>query len=309
MKLGRKCQLKVEVDPQRRGDLIEGSSTLTIPRNATVEFEITRQFWGNSQEATFRVLNLAERTRNLIAKDPFALTEYRAIQFWAGYEDFPLPLCFNGFVRSATSYRRGQDMVTEISAYDGGMAMVNGWTAQTLAQGTTVRDALLSLAKALPRLAGSPIVGDFPGSNLRGKVLFGNTWSLILQESGNLATIDNGQVKVLQPDEAIDAGIPLIDASTGLLGSPRRTPNKLEFAMLFEPRLTVGQFVELQSTTNRLYNGAYKVTGFNHRGAAPSTGPDATASVIPVVNGDCTSTVSLFFGLGEFQLVEAAVVQ
>lgn len=309
MKLGRKCQLKVEIDPVAVGDAMQGSNTLTIPKNLTIEFEVTRAFLSSSQEATFRVINLAERTRSRIQKDPYALTEFRAIQFRAGYEDFPIPLVFNGFVRSATSYRRGTEMVTEINAYDGGLAMANGFTAQTIASGVSVRDLLTQLAKSLPRVAGAPIVGDFAGENLRGKVLFGNTWSLILQESGNLATIDNGQVKILNPDEAITAGIPLIDSSTGLLGSPKRTPTKLEFAMLFEPRLTIGQIVELRSTTNRLYNGTYKVTGFSHQGAAPSTGEDSSASVTPVVGGQCVSNVSLFFGPSELRLVQGAVVQ
>lgn len=309
MKLGRKCQLKVEVDPRAVGDTIQAQNTLTIPRNATIEFEITRQFLSSSQEASFRVLNLAERTRNLLQKDPYALTEFRAIQFRAGYEDFPIPLVFNGFVRSATSYRRGTEMVTEITAYDGGLAMANGFTAQTIGSGVSVRDLLTQLAKSLPRVAGQPLVGDFTGSNLRGKVLFGNTWSLILQESGNLATIDNGQVKILQPSEAIEAAIPLIDSSTGLLGSPKRTPTKIEFTMLFEPRLTVGQIIELRSTTNRLYNGTYKVTGFQHRGVAPSTGEDSSASVTPVVAGQCVSVVSLFFGPSELKIVQGAVVQ
>ena len=309
MKLGRKCQLKIEVNPRAVGNTIQGTNTLTIPANLTIEFEISRQFLSSSQTATFRVLNLGPETRDLLQKDPYAMTEFRAVQFRAGYEDAPIPLVFNGFVRSATSFRRGTEIVTEITAYDGGLAMANGWTSETLGAGTSVRDLLLKLAKSLPRISGEAIVGNFPTENLRSKVLFGNTWALILQESGNLATIDNGQVKALNPEEAIDAGLPLIDASTGLLGTPRRTPTKLEFTMLFEPRLTVGALVELQSRTVRLYNGTYKVTGFQHRGAAPSTGPNPAAPVVPVVGGECVSVVSLFFGPAELTTVRGTVVQ
>lgn len=300
MKFGRRGELKVEINPRAAADnTLQGSNTLTIPEDITIEFEVSRAFISSSQEATFRVLNLREAERNLLQKDPYALTEFRAIQFRAGYEQFPLALVFNGFVRSATSWRRSAtEMVTEITAYDGGLAMANGWTAQTLAAGNTTNQVVTALAKLLPRMTGSPIVGDFPTKNLRAKVLFGNTWSLILSETGNLATIDNGQVKALNLDEAIDAPVQVIESDSGLLGSPRRTPTKIEFDMIFEPRLTIGQIVELRSIVNRALNGVYKVTGLSHRG-----------TISPVVSGECKTSVSLFFGPGELKLVSGNLLQ
>lgn len=294
----RKCKLSVEVAPDAKG---VPTGSVTFPEELKVEFEITRNFLASSQEATFRVHNLTERTRNLVAKDAYALTEFRAIQFRAGRaRDASLALCFNGFVRSAYSSRRSGavDVVTEISAYDGGLAIANGFTAQTIAAGSSVRDVITNLARTLPRIAGTPVVGDFPGENLRGKVLFGNTWNLIVQESGNLATIDNNQVKVLQPSEAFEAQIPVITSASGLLGTPRRTQTKLEVDLLFEPRLTVGQIVELRSDVSKLYNGTYKVAGFTHRG-----------TISPSEGGEATTTVSLFFGDAEFRIVRAQLVQ
>lgn len=55
--------------------------------------------------------------------------------------------------------------------------------------------------------------------------------------------------------------------------------------MLFEPRLTIGQQVQLQSQTNRIFNGMYKVMGFEHSGM-----------ISPAVGGDCKSSVSLWLG-------------
>lgn len=298
MKFIRRCQLSVEVSPNAQGVT---QNNLTIPEELTVEFEISRQSLASSQEATFRVMNLSEHTRNRIFKDPYALTEFRAVQFRAGYRDDPvLPLCFNGFLREATSYRMsgGTEMVTELKAYDGGLAMANGFTSQTIASGTSIADVLRFLAKQLPRISGTPIVGEFPVTNKRGKVLLGNTWQLLLEESGGLATIDNGQVKVLNYNEAIAAEIPVINSQSGLLGSPRRAATKLDVEMLFEPRLTVGQIVQLDSVSNKLFNGTFKVMGFVHRG-----------TISPAVAGDCKSTVSLFFGSSELKIVQASLVQ
>lgn len=301
MKFGRRCQLSVEVNPSTTpgSDFAEGRNNIVIPPEKTIEFEISRQSLGSSQEAVFRVLNLGEKTRNLIFKDPYALTEYRAIQFRAGYADQPfLPLCFNGFVRSATSSRPGDDWVTEISAYDGGLQMANAFTAQTIASGQSVAETLKLLANSLPRVAGAPVIGEFPATNKRGKVLFGPTWNVILQESQGLAVFDNGQVKILNVDEAIAAEIPVINADSGLIGSPRRTQTSLEIETLLETRLTLGQIVKLESLTNKFFNGLYKVMGFTHRG-----------TISPAVGGNCTTTISLFYGAGEFRNVQANLVQ
>lgn len=298
MKFIRRCQLSVEVSPNAQG---VAQSNLTIPEELTVEFEISRQSLASSQEATFRVFNLSQKTRGLIFKDPYALTEFRAVQFRAGYRDDPvLPLCFNGFMRSAVSYRPsgGTEMITEIKAYDGGLAMANGFTSQTIASGTSVATMLSLLAKQLPRISGSPVIGAFPVTNKRGTVLLGNTWALLLELSGGLATIDNGQVKALNYNEAIAAEIPVINSESGLLGSPQRSSTKIDVEMLFEPRLTLGQVVQLESRDSKLFNGTYKVMGFTHRG-----------TISPAVAGACSSLVSLFFGSSELQIVQANLVQ
>lgn len=298
MKLGRRCELKVEINPVSVSpDRTEGSNTLVIPQDLTIEFEITRQLWSSSQEGTFRIINLGEGTRDLLTKDKMATNEFRAIQFWAGYESFPRPRIFNGFVSNATSYRRGTEIVTEINAYDGGMAMANGYTSRTIAPNMERTQLLAELGRSLPGISGDPIIGNVPGKNLRGQVLFGNTWALILQESSQLAAIDNGQMKVLAMADVIQTDFDLIDSSSGLLGSPRRTPTKLEFTMIFEPRLTIGQIIELRSSSNKLYNGTYKVMGFTHSGV-----------ISPVVSGKCETVVSLFFGTKEWKKVKGVIV-
>ena len=310
MKFGRRCQLKVEVDPVLASDgTRQGSNTLTIPQNIAIEFNIQRSFNSTSQTGSFRIIGLGEETRNRIQRDPYATGLILAIQFWAGYDGEPMALCFNGTVMSATSYATSgsPDFITEIVAYDGGFATANGFTSATIIAKTSVRDVLVSLARSLPAVSKTPLVGDFPQQILRGQALLGNTWSIIGQIVGaagiNLATIDNGQVKILNPDEAIDGDIPLIESDTGLLGTPRRTATALEFDMIFEPRLTLGQVIELKSATNKIYNNSYKVVAFNHHGTAPSTGDDPNAVVDMVVGGECTSNVSLFFGIGEFTIV------
>lgn len=288
MKFDRKYTLSIEV---------AGGQNVTLELPLSVEFTIERNSLASANTATFRIFNLGEKTRNLIYFDRYNITEFRAIQFRAGYKDFA-PLIFNGTVRQAYSYRTGVDMITEIEAYDGGFPMVNGFTSMTIGSGNTAAQVLRSLAASLPGITASPIIGTFNTINSRGEVLFGPTWDLINQKSNGLATIDNGQVKALQNNEVIEGEIPLIDSSTGLLGSPRRSDALLEFDLLFEPRLTVGQVLDLKSTTNPIFNGRYKVMGFSHRGI-----------ISPAVAGDAVTSVSLWLGTQTLSVIAGTPVQ
>ena len=289
-KFGRACQLTVGINPVPTPgtNFSQESSSVTIPADLTIDFTISRQALGSSQEATFRIRNLAQATRNQIYKDPYALTEYIAVKFQAGYVTDPvLPVVFNGFVRSATSYREGVDVITEIQAYDGGMAMANGFFAQTVI-GQTIGQIMQTLARTLPGTSGATYIGKFPLKGTRGRTLMGNTWNILVQLSDGLAYIDNGDVKILNYNEAIEGTIPLIDSSSGLLGVPRRTPTMIEFDLLFEPRVILGQFIQLKSATNPIYNGTYKVMKILHRG-----------TVSPAVAGDYQTSVGLFVGTQE----------
>ena len=288
-------------------EVASGNVVIELP--FTLEFQVSRANLSSSNTASFRLYNLKKETRDQIFQDYFKnTTVLRLIRLRAGYQNFR-PIIFNGTVQQAQSVRIGSDMVTEIDAVDGACQMANGFTSTTQAAGRSASDILNQLSGTLPQLSGTPIVGSFPVASSRGEVLFGNTWGLIFEKSGGLATIDNGQVKILQPDEAIAPGgtasVPVINSATGLLESPRRSTgnNFVEVNLLFEPRLTLGQLVQLDSGTNSLFNGTYNVVGFKHQGI-----------ISPSVDGSRTTRAFLFRGEGTFtgsgfKVIQGEVVQ
>ena len=304
-KFDRVYSLSIEVDdgvntsPLRKQFTANKSLTVTLP--ITLEFDIVRQGLASAQTATFRLYNLSVRTRNAIQKDQYNFTQLRAIQFRAGYYspagDF-MPMVFNGTVKTAYSYRRGVDFITEIEAYDGGYAMSNvNNVSFTLEAGATSRDTLLRLSKLL-NLPGAPIIGEFPNKSKRGEVMFGNAWQLIQQKSGFLACIDNGQVKALALNEVIGGTIPVLSSATGLLGSPQRGDSRLEVEMIFEPRLTVFQLVRLESETQPQYNRNWKVYSLHHYG-----------TISPRVGGEAITKASLWFSSEDFKEITATLVR
>lgn len=272
---------------------------LSITPPYTVDFEVCRASASSSQTASFRLYNLAEQTRDQIQKDWFNIADIRALQFSAGYVGESLSMLFNGTVKSAQSYRRKTDVITEIHGWDGASAMANGYSLRSIAPGAVFSDLIKSLASDLPGLNGTPLVGRFDRVTKRGSVYAGNTWNYILQLSEGLAIIDNGQLKVLNQDEVIQAEIPVITSETGMLETPVRANAMIRVPIIFEPRLTVGQLVQLRSSVNPVYNGAYKVMGFTHRG-----------TISPAVEGQARVTeVTLWDGaknLGGFRNLDGS---
>ena len=256
--------LKLETAPDSTG----AAQNITVPQNLTIKFTVTRKAQTSTQTAQFRIYGLGPAHRQAVFKDRFDWTTFRAIQFQAGYQNFT-PLIFNGTILQAYSEREGNvDTVTVIDAFDGGYPMTNGWISTTVPPGTRADEVIASFGGQLPGVSSQPIVGSFPTVNMRTEVICGNTWGVIQEKSGGNATIDNGQVKALNPNEALaSTEIPLISSQTGLIGVPRRSGVMVEFDMVFEPRMNLFQLVDLQSSFNPQFNGPHKIMAFEHRGA------------------------------------------
>lgn len=299
----RVYSLKVEVDSgvEELVSLPAGTTNAVNTANVeitlpyTVKFSVNRTGLGSIQEASFTIYNLSEKTRRAIQKDLFRADLFRAIQFRAGYytpDTSGMPIIFNGQIKTAYSYRQGTDFVTVIEAFDGGWQSINTYVSATVSPGRRADDLIRFCASQFKKMTAAALVGAFPTVNKRAEVLMGNAWEIIQRKSGGRAIIDNGQVKVLNPDELIAGDLPIIDSSTGLLGSPKRQDNLLELSMIFEPRFTVWQQVTLNSSTAPDFNGVYKVLNIRHEGI-----------ISAAVGGECTTSLGLQYGIDNPRLV------
>ena len=300
-KFGRTCKLSLETQPDAYGL----TQNITIPDGLTIEFSINRQSLSSAQTGQFRIYGLAPGTRDNVYKDRFDLTQYRALQFSAGYQTF-MPMIFNGQIFQAYSEKNREESVTIIDAFDGGPMISNGFS-NTCTGGSvlqdTAGDVIARLMATLPGIKGEPVVGKFPttNTNMRGEVLCGNTWDLIRQKTGGNCAIVNGRPYALNLTDAIlndritdlrlasanDKSIPVISSDTGMIGAPKRSGMLVEWDMLFEPRLRLFQIVNIQSAFNKKFNGPAKVMGFQHKGIVSKT-----------VIGDYTTTASFIFAKG-----------
>ena len=257
---------------------------ITMP--FTLTFSISRNTLAQANTGRFTILNLSEDTRRKIYKDKYKTNIYKGIELRAGYGDTKetLPLIFKGNIKQAYSQRNGVNYETEIEAYDAGFAYVNGNTSRAFAEGTSDKQILETLIKDLPNISVGKI-GSFGDKLPRGNSMQGQTIELIKNVAKSNFFVDNEKAYCLQENECYKGNIQKITSDSGLLGSPLREETLLTFSIMFEPRLQLGQYIELESQTEKLFNGQYKVIGVEHQG-----------TISDAQSGKCTTKVSLYYG-------------
>lgn len=241
-------------------------TNLEVARPFTVEFDIHRNSFSSANVCSIRVYNLNPNNRLQIRQDQYDYNDRRLIEFLAGYGD-KLSLGFKGNINQAWSVREGVNFITQIECYDGGFAYVNAVTGSSYPEGSSNQSIIDSFVDSLgPYGVQKGSVGTFPGKINKGASYTGNPLDHIGDLSGDGFFIDNQKINILKDDECIDGDIPLINSSSGLLGTPILESQYLTFDLLFEPSLKVGQLIELQSVSAEHFNGIHKVIWLKHKG-------------------------------------------
>ena len=221
----------------------------------------------------------------------------------AGYGE-NLSQIFYGHIQEAMSYKEegAVEFTTQIDAYDWSFAMVNANSSWTSIAPAPVQEVINRLTSDL--IASNPTSGKlgigstsfFPGSYGRPKRADGNTWEILREVTNDHCFIDNGLIHCLLDDDVFIGDVTVINASTGLLSTPKKCEYKLKIDLLFEPGINVGQQVELVSATESLYNGLYKVIGVQHSGV-----------ISGAVNGKCRTSLVLHLGEKMLNIIQGEV--
>lgn len=280
-KLGRSYQLFVQTTD---------GSTLQIQLPFTIEFDITRNTLTSANICSVRIYNLSVNNRNKIRKNVNNYGDLRSIQLQAGYQTNN-PIIFSGNITQAWSVREGNNFITQIECFDGGFAFANAQYSKAFPANTPKTAIIKDMMQNLPGVAVGTI-GSYPGNTARGNAYTGSTTELLAQITGGGFFIDNGKANALGNSECLPGEIPLINSASGLLGTPVLEQTILTFDMLFEPRLVVGQQIQLESMTDQNFNGSYKVISLKHRGM-----------ISEAVCGEAITTVGMWYGIGSLTTV------
>ena len=272
-KLGRRYRLTIQDIDDNRHPI---GTAVVIQDPFTIKFSINRSIFNEVNAGDFEIYNLAPDTYNRLFYDYFTINrqlgEYesevgnpwrnRVIVLEAGYVGMEMSTIFVGDMWSCYTERRGTDVITKIHAIVG-LRAVNQNSDITL-RGVRRNDILTALAKDMG-LKMKIYSGENTEFN-RSVSVSGNSMANFNKYANGNAYIDNDEIKVLDITDALEGYVPLINDESGLLGVPQRENGLLTVEMIFEPRIIVGQIIDIKSRIAPMFNGQYKVYGLKHGG-------------------------------------------
>jgi len=270
--------------------------SITVSYPLTCEFNIQKST-GSASFCTLNIYNLGKDTRlseffRLDSK--FEAGRFMMLDFSAGYNN-NLVTIFRGQIRSATSTRRGTDIITTIQAEDCGHSLINSTAMSiTFKAGTTFIEAFENIASNLkyiqPQTRGT-LEGEFKTDT----TFYGTPLQILNQITNNHTFVDNSSLIMLNNNEHLPESPIEISAKTGLLSVPTVGEFWVNAQTVFNPTLKIGQAAQLKTTSLEYYNNGYKIYSINHQGtiSAAISGQRITNLIMQRVNFTPNSNVNI----------------
>jgi len=268
-------------------------------QSLTIDFDIQRGVGADLNSMSLKIYNLSRENQaqlfqarlDLSNKNTFTA---RPIILQAGYNN-GLSVIFRGGIKEAFTFRQGQDLITQIEALDGILGTIQTYaniSYESAATAQQIVDDLVSpltsnqteIDKGQTKL--STQTSALIGNNQRGYVICGNAYDILQQYTQQKAFIDLGELNILSDNECIRPSVRVIDAEAGLLGVPRLDGLRVTIETIFEPRVNVGEFIEVQSNVAKQFNGQYKVAAVQHKGMLSDTIAGNAISIFQLYGGD-----------------------
>lgn len=271
---------------------IEGANKkfVNVELPFTIEFNIIRKDLSGTNEGTIRVYNLSPDKRALIKKDISDYDTARFINLSAGYLNRKANI-LTGFINQAYSVREGVDYVTHLNCYDGGYAYSSAFVSvPPYSAGTTKRNIALDMIKRLkPYGVELGAVGVIDGVIARGESFIGNPIHYLRDNFGGNFFIDSNKAYILGDDEGFSLNNIVIGPESGLIGTPIREELMVKVELLFEPSVQIGQIITLAASSDKSFNGKYKIIAIEHSGI-----------ISEAVNGEARTNLTLQSSLTKF---------
>lgn len=218
-----------------------------------VNFEITKSVLSFPNLCKLVIYNPNEETKSALQK------KFTKIILNVGYEG-DVRLLFKGEVRNVFQMKTGVDRLITVYAGDGERDWQNATFNKTFTENVAISSAIEEVLKTFKEVTigtinGLPQVAD----KLRGQTLSGSSKDILDQfadEYGFDWSIQDGEVVItpiespLEGDEAV-----LINAATGMLGSPTVTEIGADVSTLLNPRLLPNRAFKIESVNSDIQLG------------------------------------------------------
>lgn len=237
-------------------------TTVTIKPPMRITFDAFKSHDGGLNKCTLNIYNLREDTRIKLVKNPED-NDNRVIYFIlkVGY-DGQMKDAFKGQVLRGEYSKDDIDFISKLESLDGGFDIMNKVISKT------VSGKQNAIKQALEGTETEMGVITQQSELTRPKVIVGNVIKKLddLLEADQTWFIDNGKLNILKANEVIEGFTPLVNSDTGLITTPRKEQNIIEFETLMNPSIRLGGLVQLQSVVYPGFNGRHKVFEINYKG-------------------------------------------
>lgn len=223
----------------------DGSNALDVSQLRIV-FTVQNATTSTPKQGTFRIYNLKPETVVRFKK------EFTQVVFSVGYEDTGLQRIFTGDIAIVRASRRDVDTYVEIVCQDGDKAYNYGTVVSTLAAGWTPDDVYKVLLKALePYGITQGYKPDFTQeAGQRGFSIYGMVSANLAILATNQACdwfIEDGKLNFVPKKGILPGTVPVLNASSGLLGVPELTVDGITATCLLRPEIKSGTVVQIDN--------------------------------------------------------------
>lgn len=257
-KVNRVYRLTVQMTDENDNPL---DKAIVITNPITMKFQINRSIFAEINGAEIELYNLKLDTYRQLFYDYFNISK-RTVILEAGYEGQDLSLIFVGDMWSCYTSRVGTETITRMECIVGWKELnkVSDATLDNASRNQVIKYAANDMLMDVKIYSGEDTKFNRPVS------IQGNSFKTIQTYSGGRAFIDNNSIYVLDDADAFEGYVPLINDASGLLGVPEHEDAILKVHIIFEPRLMIGQIIEIRSRVAPMFNGQYKIYGIRHEG-------------------------------------------
>jgi len=286
MAYNRKYILKITPIKRVGNSVVNAGKSIVITDPLTIKFDIKREPFAGSCTANIEIYNLQPSTRKKLFLDYYDFENLQKVELSAGYANGKFDLIYRGQIRTCRVRKDQTETVMVIDAFSGLFVLDSliSVSLDGIQSQQQQADKIISYASAQGLTKGPTSYEEI--ATTRPVALLGNAFALLKKTTKGKAFVDNDEIVVVNIDETVEGDVRVIDDSTGLLGVPERQATTLTVNCIFEPRLKVGQGIEIVSKIAPEFDGQYKIWGVSHRGT------------IGMASGEqCITTLTLWTGL------------
>lgn len=239
-----------------------------------VRFTVTQNDVQTPNGAAIRIYNLSDATSQKIEK------EFTHVTMQAGYQTGNYGTIFEGTI---VQVRRGKENPTDtyldIIGADGDEAYISGIVNSALAAGSTFKDRVDAIGKALePAGVKVGYVAEMPDDKLpRGKVLYGaarDHLDDIANATGTRWSIQAGQLQFISIEGYLPGEAVVLNSLTGMIGLPEQTADGIRARCLLNPKIKVGGRVQIDNKSIQKQQLDTSVGGVANNAFIPSIADD-----------------------------------